>query len=96
MPNISKRKTSGRKEKSSKKSLKAKVVKIKNSDEVIHMRRLTISSQSVANKKSHNGLKAIPFLRIMGVWLEEAGFPIRSQVDVMVDNNLLIIKPADS
>ncbi|MCD8030566.1 MAG: hypothetical protein LUF85_09215 [Bacteroides sp.] len=31
----------------------------------------------------------------MGVWLDQAGFPINSQVDVIVDNHLLIIKPAD-
>ncbi len=32
----------------------------------------------------------------MGVWLDQAGFPINSQVDVIVDNQLLIIKPAES
>ncbi|MCC8188531.1 MAG: hypothetical protein LIP08_13815 [Bacteroides sp.] len=80
---------------SGKKSLKAKVLKIKNSDESLHLRRLTVSSQSVVNKKSSNGLKSIPFLRLMGVWLDRVGFPINSQVDVIVDNNLLIIKPAD-
>jgi len=83
-------------QKRSKKPLKAKVLKIKNSDESLHLRRLTVSSQSVVNKKSSNGLKPIPFLRLMGVWLDQAGFPINSQVDVIVDNNLLIIKPADS
>ncbi|MCD8031330.1 MAG: SymE family type I addiction module toxin [Bacteroides sp.] len=97
MPNISKKKNSAKGAKvSGKKPLKAKVLKIKNSDESLHLRRLTVSSQSVINKKSSNGLKPIPFLRLMGVWLDQAGFPINSQVDVIVDNNLLIIKPADS
>jgi len=81
--------------KSRRRSLKANVVKIKNSESVVHLRRLTISSQSVVNKKSWNGLKPIPFLRLQGLWMEEAGFPANSQVDVIVDNNLLIIKPAE-
>ncbi len=97
MPNISKKKNIAKGAKASgKKPLKAKVLKIKNSDESLHLRRLIVSSQSVANKQSNNGLKSIPFLRLMGVWLDQAGFPINSQVDVIVDNHLLIIKPADS
>ncbi|MCD8029693.1 MAG: type I toxin-antitoxin system SymE family toxin [Bacteroides sp.] len=91
MPNNPKR---VKEKKTSRRSLKANVVKIKNSESVVHLRRLIISSQSVVNKKSSNGLKPIPFLRLKGIWMEEAGFPADSQVDVIVDNNLLIIKPA--
>ncbi len=61
----------------------------------VPVRRLTVSSQSVTSQSSANGLKNIPFLRLTGVWLDEAGFRIRidSKVDIIVDNNLLIIKP---
>ena len=59
----------------------------------VPVRRLTVSSQSVTSQSSANGLKNIPFLRLTGVWLDEAGFRIDSKVDIIVDNNLLIIKP---
>lgn len=79
---------------SSQKPLKAKVVNSITGESVVHIRRLKVSSQSVACKNSGNGLKDIPFLRLTGVWLNEAGFGIDSKVDIIVDNNLLIIKPA--
>ena len=59
----------------------------------VPVRRLTVSSQSITSQSSANGLKNIPFLRLTGVWLDEAGFRIDSKVDIIVDNNLLIIKP---
>jgi len=61
MPNISKKKNIAKGMKASgKKPLKAKVLKIKNSDESLHLRRLTVSSQSVVNKKAATGSN--PFL----------------------------------
>ncbi len=79
---------------SSRKPLKAKVVKNRSSKSAVHLRQLTVSSQTVPSGSSNNGLKDIPFLRLTGVWLDEAGFRIDSKVDIIVDNNLLIIKPA--
>lgn len=78
----------------SRKPLKAKVVKGRNSKSTVHLRRLTVTSQSVSSVSSNNGLKAIPFIRLTGVWLDNAGFSIDSKVDVIVDDNLLILKPA--
>ena len=75
------------------KPLKAKVVKSRTSKSVVHLRHLKVSSQSVSCKNSGNGLKDIPFLRLTGVWLSEVGFGIDSKVEIIVDNNLLIIKP---
>lgn len=60
-----------------------------------HLRKLTVYSQAVVRKKSWNGLINIPFLKLTGVWLEESGFPVNCKVDVIVDNNLLIIKPSE-
>lgn len=72
---------------------KARVVKSTRGKSVVHLRRLKVSSQSVTCKNSRNGLKDIPFLRLTGVWLDQAGFSIDTKVDIIVDNNLLIIKP---
>lgn len=76
------------------KPLKAKVVKSRTGKSAVHLRRLKVSSQAVTCKNSGNGLKEIPFLRLTGVWLDEIGFGIDTKVDIIVDNNLLIIKPA--
>lgn len=78
----------------SRKPFKAKVVKSRTGKSVVHIRHLTVSSQAVSCRNSWNGLKNIPFLRLTGVWLDEVGFRIDSKVDIIVDNNLLIIKPA--
>ena len=80
---------------SSSKPLKAKVVKSRTGKSTVHLRRLKVSSQSVVCRSSGNGLKDIPFLRLTGVWLSEVGFRVDSKVDIIVDNNLLIIKPAE-
>lgn len=62
---------------------------------VVHLRRLTVSSLSVCYRGRLVGsqVRNYPFLRLTGRWLEEAGFPIRSEVEVVVENNLLVIKP---
>ena len=73
---------------------KAKVVTSRTGKPVVHLRRLKVSSQSVTCKNARNGLKEIPFLRLTGVWLDEVGFRIDTKVDIIIHNNLLIIKPA--
>ena len=37
---------------------------------------------------------AVPFIRLCGKWLEEAGFSIEDKVNVTVRDNLLMIEPA--
>ncbi len=88
MPNINESDTEAKDVKTSRKPLKAKVIASENSQSVVYMQSLTISSQHLPYGKS------VPFIRLLGVWLENAGFTIDSKVDVLVDNNLLIIKPA--
>jgi hypothetical protein len=34
-----------------------------------------------------------PFLRLRGKWLEKAGFPRGTNTEVIVSQNLIIIKP---
>ncbi|MCC8154029.1 MAG: hypothetical protein LIP01_07350, partial [Tannerellaceae bacterium] len=72
---------------SKRKPHKVRVIVSQNSQSVAYMRTLTISSQELPYGKS------VPFIRLLGLWLEDAGFPINSKVDVLVDDNLLIIKP---
>lgn len=88
MPNIIKKKNQVKEEKSSGKPRRAKIIPSENPQSVVHLRSLTISSQYLPYGKS------VPFIRLLGVWLEEAGFRMDSKVDVIVDTNLLIIKPA--
>ena len=76
------------------KPLKAKVIKSRTGKSVVHLRHLKFSSLSVVCISSGNGQKDIPFLCLTGIWLDEVGFHIVSKVDIIVDNNLLIIKPA--
>jgi len=39
--------------------------------------------------------KPVPYLRLSGKWLQEAGFDIDSTVNVTVLDNLLIIRPIE-
>lgn len=43
-------------------------------------------------KVTDNERKA-PFLRLRGKWLEKAGFPRGTNTEVIVSQNLIIIKP---
>ena len=36
---------------------------------------------------------AVPFIRLCGKWLKEAGFSVDDKVNVIVKNNLLVIEP---
>jgi len=100
MPNSLKRITKKAKEKrsSGKKPIQAKNITSDSLHSVIHRRILTVSSRyrPSESKMYYKGPGTnVPFLRISGRWLEEAGFPIDSKVDVIVDNQLLIIKPVE-
>lgn len=39
--------------------------------------------------------KPVPFLRLSGKWLQQAGFSIDTTVTVIVEDNLLIIRPVE-
>lgn len=39
--------------------------------------------------------KPVPFLRLSGKWLQQAGFSIDTTVTVTVEDNLLIIQPIE-
>jgi len=82
-----------RKEKSSPHPRPTKELKSKSNVSAIQVRHLKVSSQAVPRENSFNGIRNIPFLRLTGVWLENAGFPVDSKVDIIVGNNLLVIKP---
>lgn len=34
----------------------------------------------------------VPWLNVSGVWLEAAGFKVGSMIEIVIENNLLIIK----
>lgn len=97
MPN-KQRINNGKKKTLSRKTIKAKNIASDNLHSVIHRRILTVSSRYRPSESQmyYKGPGTnVPFLRISGRWLEEAGFPIDCKVDVIVDNNLLIIKPVE-
>lgn len=58
-------------------------------------RKVKLYSQCRRSQKSHNGLKEVPWLNVSGVWLEQAGFNIGLQVEIIVRDQELIIKPLD-
>ncbi|MCC8198231.1 MAG: type I toxin-antitoxin system SymE family toxin [Tannerellaceae bacterium] len=98
MPNNLKRITKAKEQKRSSKPIKAKNIASDNLHSAIHRRILTVSSRYRPSESQmyYKGPGTnVPFLRISGRWLEEAGFPIDCKVDVIVDNNLLIIKPVE-
>ncbi|MCD7977054.1 MAG: type I toxin-antitoxin system SymE family toxin, partial [Tannerellaceae bacterium] len=97
MPNNLKS-SSAKEKKLSRKPIKAKNIASDSLHSTIHRRILTVSSRYRPSESQmyYKGPGTnVPFLRISGRWLEEAGFPIDCKVDVIVDNNLLIIKPVE-
>ncbi len=61
-------------------------------------RRLTVSS-SLRESKAFQPwevpeVRQVPFLRLNGVWLEGAGFPVGRKVRVEVSAERLVITPA--
>lgn len=58
-------------------------------------RRLTISCchpERRAARSSYRPLKAMPFLRLRGRWLDQAGFVIGAQVHVAVSRGRLVVE----
>ena len=51
-----------------------------------YSRQLTVSYLYQLNR-------AVPFIRLCGKWLKEAGFSVDDKVNVIVKNNLLVIEP---
>lgn len=58
-------------------------------------RKVKLYSQSRSSQQSYNGIKQVPWLNVSGVWLEQAGFNIGLQVEIIVRDQELIIKPID-
>ncbi len=81
---------------SSEKPVQANEIVNENPDPVVHLRRLTVSALYIPyqGRFMWGKGKIHPFLRLKGRWLEKAGFTIHSQVEVIVKDNLLIIRSA--
>ena len=65
----------------------------------MNSRRLTISSrcpESRARRSQYVRLMPMPFLRLQGRWLDQAGFPIGAQVQVQVDRGRLVLEVIDA
>ena len=62
----------------------------------VQVRRLTVSHLSAERERitfdTWQNRHKVPYLKLSGVWLEEAGFTISSKVNVIVRNKLLIIE----
>lgn len=65
----------------------------------MNSRRLTISSRypEIRTRRAEY-VRAVPmpFLRLQGRWLDQAGFPIGAQVRVEVDRGRLIVEVIDA
>ena len=51
-----------------------------------HIRQLTVSYMYQSGKFS------VPFIRLCGKWLEDAGFAVDNKVKITVKDNLLIVE----
>lgn len=61
----------------------------------MHARRLTISRRYPEvrpRRGEHVRSVPMPFLRLQGRWLDQAGFPIGAQVQVQVDRGRLVLE----
>lgn len=61
---------------------------------MISNRKVKLHAQSRRSQQSSTGLKEVPWLNVSGVWLEQAGFSVGLQVEIIVREQELIIKPA--
>lgn len=63
----------------------------------VQVRRLKVSCLSAKSEmlsyRTWQTRSKVPFLKLSGKWLEEAGFNISSTVSIIVKDNLLIIEP---
>ena len=65
----------------------------------MNSRRLTISSrypESRARRPQYVSAVPMPFLRLQGRWLDQAGFPIGARVQVQVDRGRLVLEVIDA
>ena len=59
-----------------------------------HMKVAADYAPSAANEKSYAPSKKIPWIRLKGLWLKEAGFEINDAIRVRVIKGCLVITPA--
>ena len=55
-------------------------------------RKIRMRGKYEPRARQWSGYKQVPFLRLSGVWLEQAGFKPGDQVEVMIANKSLVIK----
>jgi Toxin SymE, type I toxin-antitoxin system len=58
-------------------------------------RQLKVSYQSAPSQEPYRVLPPMPFLRLQGRWLDEAGFAIGANVHVQVESGRLVIEVID-
>ncbi len=62
----------------------------------VYVRPMTVSYISAERERltfeTYQNRNKVPYLRLSGTWMHEAGFKISSKVNVIVKNNLLIIE----
>jgi len=58
-------------------------------------RHLKVSYQSAPSQEPYRVLPPMPFLRLQGRWLDEAGFAIGANVHVQVETVRLVIELVD-
>jgi hypothetical protein len=63
----------------------------------MNARRLTVSSSLPESRAAHRHLPIapMPFLRLRGRWLDQAGFPIGAPVRVEVSAGRLVVEVID-
>jgi len=52
----------------------------------LHSRQLTVSYL-------HQSNGSVPFIRLCGKWLKDAGFCVEDKIKVTVKDNLLVLEP---
>jgi toxic protein SymE len=65
----------------------------------MHARRLTVSSlhpESRSRRPRYEPTAPMPFLRLRGRWLDQAGFPIGANVRVQVSAGRLVLEVIDT
>ena len=56
------------------------------------IRRVKLQSKHQPRQTAWNGTREVPWLNLIGVWLEQAGFKTGDQVEITVIENTLVIK----
>lgn len=72
------------------------VAKKQETIHTVQVRHLTVSYLSVERERltfdTYQNRNRVPFLKLSGQWLEDAGFSIASKVSIIVRDNLLIVE----